>query len=235
MRRDAEETQLRIERSPRRLAAVAAGATLLLAIGLGVLVTIRALNPEGLDAEWMEEIVEHRSPLWEVPARVFDFIGGGWFGVFVVPVGIAVAFLVARRPWAASAFIFGSAVSSGVVQLMKVGFGRARPTEILLPLDSPSFPSGHTANAATIVVLLALLLRRRWIAIAGAVYVILMALSRTYLGAHWVTDTIGGMLVGGAMAVLTWALFAVKVRVERPPRTGVESDHGVSHPRNQRP
>jgi len=218
-----DERLKRVEGSPRRLAAVAAGAGLLLALGLGVLVTVRALSPESLDGEWMEEIVEHRSPLWEVPARVFDFIGGGWFGVLVVPVGIAVAFLIARRPWAASAFILGSAVSSGAVQLMKVGFGRARPDQILLSLDSPSFPSGHTANAATIVVLLALLLRRRWIAAVGAGYIVLMALSRTYLGAHWVTDTVGGILVGAAMAVLVWVIFAR--------RLGVESTHGISQPR----
>jgi undecaprenyl-diphosphatase len=216
MTRDAESSQLRIERSPRRLAAIAAGVTLLLAVGLGVLVTLRTLNPEGLDAEWMEEIVEHRSPFWEVPARVFDFIGGGWFGVFVVPIGVAVALLLARRPWAAGAFILGSAVSSGMVQLMKALFGRARPEDILVPLESGSFPSGHTANAATVVVLLALLLRRRWIAIAGAGYVVLMALSRTYLGAHWVTDTVGGILIGAAMAVLVWVLFATRVRAERP-------------------
>jgi undecaprenyl-diphosphatase len=215
-------TQERVERSPRRRAAIAAAVALLLAVGLGVLVTVRALNPEGIDAEWMEEIVAHRSPLWEVPARIFDFIGGGWFGVLVVPVGIAVAFLIARRPWAASAFILGSGVSSGMVQLMKIGFGRARPEQILLPLDSPSFPSGHTANAATIVVLLALLLRRKWVAIAGAVYVVLMALSRTYLGAHWVTDTVGGILVGSAMGVLVWVIFAR--------RLGVESTHGISQP-----
>jgi undecaprenyl-diphosphatase len=190
--------------------------TLLLAVGLGLLVTLRTLNPEGLDAEWMEKIVEHRSPIWEIPARVFDFIGGGWFGVFVVPIGVAVALLLARRPWAAGAFILGSAVSSGMVQLMKALFGRARPEDILVPLESGSFPSGHTANAATVVVLLALLLRRRWIAIAGAGYVVLMALSRTYLGAHWVTDTVGGILIGAAMAVLVWALFATRVRDERP-------------------
>jgi undecaprenyl-diphosphatase len=214
---------VRIERSPRRLAALAAGVALLLAVGLGILVTVRALSPESLDAEWMEEIVEHRSPIWEVPARIFDFIGGGWFGVLVVPVGIAVGFLVARRPWAASAFILGSAISSGAVQLLKAVFGRVRPEQIMLPLDSPAFPSGHVANAATIVVLLALLLRRRWIAVAGAAYVIAMALSRTYLGAHWITDTIGGVLVGVAMAVLVWVIFAR--------RLGVESSHGISQPR----
>lgn len=207
-------TQHRIERSPRRLASLAAGVALVLAVGLGILVTVRTLNPEGIDAEWMEEIVEHRSPWWEVPARVFDFIGGGWFGVLVVPLGIAVAFLIARRPWAASAFILGSAVSSGMVQLLKALFGRARPEQILVPLDSPSFPSGHTANAATVVVLLALLLRRAWIAAVGVLYAVAMAMSRTYLGAHWVTDTIGGILVGGAMAVLVWALFARRLSAE---------------------
>ena len=224
-------TQERVERSPRRRAAIAAGVALLLAIALGVLVTVRALNPEGIDAEWMEEIVEHRSPLWEVPARIFDFIGGGWFGVLVVPVGIAVGLLIARRPWAASAFILGSAVSSGGVQLLKAMFGRHRPLEILVPLESPSFPSGHTANAATVVVLLALLLRRKWIAIAGAVYVVLMALSRTYLGAHWVTDTIGGILVGSAMAVLVWVIFARRLAAESGAGSGVESTHGISQPR----
>ena len=213
-----QASQLRVERSPRRLAAIGAGVALLLVAGLGVLVTLRGLSEESLDAEWMEEIVEHRSPIWEVPARVFDFIGTGWFGIFLVPIAVAVAFLIARRPWAAGAFVIGSAVSSGVVQLMKVVFGRDRPEEILLSLESGSFPSGHVANAATVVTLLALLLRRTWIGIAGAVYVVLMALSRTYLGAHWVTDTIGGALVGAAMATLVWVAFAQKVRAERPPR-----------------
>jgi undecaprenyl-diphosphatase len=55
--------------------------------------------------------------------------------------------------------------------------------------------------------------------VAGAGYVVLMALSRTYLGAHWVTDTIGGMLVGGAVAVLVWVLFARRLRAEREART----------------
>ncbi|HWM34361.1 MAG TPA: phosphatase PAP2 family protein [Pseudolysinimonas sp.] len=207
----------RLERSPRRLALAGAGVAVLLAVGLGVLIALRPLE---LDAEWMDEIVENRIPVLQTVSLVFDFLGGGWFGVFVVPLGIAGAFLLARRPWSAGVFVLGSAVSSGVVQLMKVLFGRERPEQILLPLESGSFPSGHTANAATVVVLLALLLRRRWIVAAGALYIVLMALSRTYLGAHWVTDTVGGVLVGAGMAVLVWVLFARRLRTEREARQG---------------
>lgn len=208
----ATRTRARVERPPRWPAAIGAGAVLVLAVGLGVLAVLRRIE---LDEWWAGALRDDRAPSLEAAARVLDFLGGGWFGVFVVPVGVAVAFLVARRPWAASAFILGSAVSSGMVQLLKALFSRQRPDWVLLPLESGSFPSGHVANAATVVVLLALLLRRRWIAVAGAGYVVLMALSRTYLGAHWLTDTVGGALIGVAMAVLTWVLFAPRLRAER--------------------
>lgn len=202
---------------PRALAALAGGVALLLALGLGALLVLRETTP-GIDAGWMAEIVEHRHPAWELPSRVFDFIGAGWFGIAVVPLAIAGAFLLARRPWAALVFIVGSAVSAGLVQVLKAAFGRARPEDILLPLDSPAFPSGHTANAATIAVLLALLIPRAWVAVLGALYVVLMALSRTYLGAHWVSDTVGGALVGAAIAALVWTAFAVVLRREPVPK-----------------
>ena len=204
-------------RSPRSRAAVGAAGGLLVVVALGLLVRLRVIQEE-IDLEWMEEIVEHRAPVWEVPSRLFDFIGGGWFAIWVLPLAVAVVFLVARRPWAALTFILTSAVSAGLVQLLKVAFGRPRPEEILLQLDSGAYPSGHVANAATVAALLTLLLARWGIAVAGAVYVVLMALSRTYLGAHWVTDTIGGALVGVAVALGMWAVFAPRLRreLERP-------------------
>lgn len=201
---------------PRRLAALGGGVVLLLVLGLGVTVALRATAPE-FDVEFMDEMVENRGPVWEAIARLFDFVGGGWFGVALVPLLGTVGFLIVKRPWSALVFLLGSAVSAAVVQGLKALFGRARPDDILVPLDSPAFPSGHVANAATLAVLLALLVRRRWIAVAGAVYVVLMALSRTYLGAHWVSDTIGGALVGAAVAVLVWTVFATGLRRESTP------------------
>ncbi len=57
--------------------------------------------------------------------------------------------------------------------------------------------------------------RPLWVAATGAVYVVLMALSRTYLGAHWITDTVGGALLGVAVGLLAWTLAAPRLTAER--------------------
>lgn len=209
-------SESRARSASRRWPLISGGTAVALALALGVIVSVRR-DPHYFDGEWLEEVVEHRSPLWDVPAFVMDFLGGGWFGVLVVPIGVAVVLLLVRKRWSALYFVLASAVSAGVVQLLKSLFGRARPEEILVSADFGSFPSGHVANAATIAVALAILLQRRWVWFAGAVWVVLMILSRTYLGAHWLSDTIGGLLLGGAVAVLVWAPLASRLHKEWSP------------------
>ncbi len=198
----------------RRWPFVSALGGLGLALLLGWIVTLRRGRLE-IDTEWMAEIVEHRSPLWDVPALVMNFLGGGWFGIFVVPIVIALLLVVRRRRWAALYFVLASVLSAGVVQLLKHLFGRARPLDILVASDFGSFPSGHVANAVTIAVTLGVVLRRTWVWVAGVVYSVFMLLSRTYLGAHWLSDTVGGVLIGVGVAVVLWAPFAYRLLAER--------------------
>lgn len=204
----------------RRWPLISGAAAVALGAGLGAVVLIRGNTPFEADAEWMEEVVEHRSPLWDVPSYVLNFVGTGWFAVLVSLVLIAVLFFVQKRRWTALFALLSIGLSSAIVQLLKLLFGRARPEDILLTIDSGSFPSGHVANAATLMTVLAIVTWRWWVFVAGAAYVVLMALSRTYLGAHWVTDTIGGALLGVGVAIIVWAPLAQRIHDERAPRTG---------------
>ncbi|MDQ1527455.1 MAG: hypothetical protein QOG18_2068, partial [Microbacteriaceae bacterium] len=107
-----KETARRVSRLWPLVSGIAAVA---LVVGGGLLIAARGAVPE-IDTEWMAEIVEHRSPIWQVPALAMNFLGGGWFGVYVLPVIIVVAFCLARRFWTAGYFAIASAASVGVVQ-----------------------------------------------------------------------------------------------------------------------
>ena len=136
----------------------------------------------------------------------------------VVPTLIIVGLLLWRKPWTALYFTIATIAAGLLVQVLKKSIGRPRPADILVTPDFGSFPSGHSANAAVMAATLGIILWRTWVWAAGAVYTVAMMLSRTYLGAHWVTDTVGGILVGGAMAVLVWVVFARRLAAERPAR-----------------
>jgi undecaprenyl-diphosphatase len=186
---------------------------------LGLVIAQRLGNlPLVIDTGVMEELLEERSIWLDVPARLMDWLGGGWFGIIVVPICIVILLCVASRYWGALYYGIAALLSVGVVQLLKAVFDRPRPEELLVVTDAGSFPSGHVANAATMAVVLAIILNRWWVWFAGIAFIVLMALSRTYLGAHWLSDTVGGALIGVGIAVIVWAPLAYRLDKERPRR-----------------
>ena len=195
---------------------VSAAAALLLVVLLAAIIFYREANkPFGFEVEWMSELVEARAPIWTIPALVFNWIGGCIGSILIVPSIIIGGLLVWRRPWAALYFVCATIGSAGVVFLIKNLVGRPRPADIMVTPDFGSFPSGHSANAALIATTLGIIFWRTWVWVVGSIYTVLMMLSRTYLGAHWISDTIGGMLVGAAVAVILWAPFAFRLYRER--------------------
>jgi undecaprenyl-diphosphatase len=210
-----EQREARAKRVGRRAPVVGGFAAVVAAALLGLIVSARQDFLFEFDEEWAEDVLAIRGPVGDVFAYFMNALGGGIVGVFVVPILAAVALLVFRRPWGALYFLVASAASAGAVQLLKHLFGRARPEDIIVASDFGSFPSGHVANAATIAVALGVIMPHVWVWVWGAVYTVLMAASRTYLGAHWLSDTLGGMLVGAGVALLVWVVFATPLERER--------------------
>ncbi|MCM3658768.1 phosphatase PAP2 family protein [Agromyces mediolanus] len=211
----ADGTDAPAARRLHRRVIVAAGlGVLLVAVLLGGLIAIRN-GIVGVDEGWASEVIELRGAFGDAVAFTMNRLGGGAIGVFVVPLGGAVVLLVCRRPWGAAFFLLASAASAGVVQLLKQLFGRARPEDMLVTSDFGSFPSGHVANAATIAVVVGIIAPRVWVWVLGVAYTVLMAFTRTYLGVHWLTDTIAGALVGAGVALVVWAILARPLERER--------------------
>lgn len=203
-------------RPSRNLPLLVTGIVLIaLACGIGALLYSRGDVPFEIDVWWNTLIVETSMPLLVNFSYAMDFLGAGWFGVFVVPLGGTLLLILMRRPWSAAYFLVAQAASAGLVQILKQSFGRARPEEILVISDYGSFPSGHVAGAATLATAVIVLFPKLWVMIAGVVWVLAMAFSRTYVHAHWLSDTLGGALAGVGVALVVAALFAVPLHKER--------------------
>ena len=133
----------------------------------------------------------------------------------LVGVLVAVALLV-RRSWLAlTAWLVAVLGGEALNLLLKDLFARPRPSfEHPLVVDtSYSFPSGQAMESVVVYGILAyfvVLTSRAWgkraVSVGGAaIVVLLIAFSRVYLGAHYVSDVVGGFAAGGAWlsAVIT--------------------------------
>lgn len=67
--------------------------------------------------------------------------------------------------------------------------------------DHYGFPSGHTSAQIALWIGLIFLFRKKWMLITGIIMVVLMMLSRMYLGSHFLADVIGGAVIGGVVSV----------------------------------
>jgi undecaprenyl-diphosphatase len=146
-----------------------------------------------------------RTPLGD---RIMVFMTTLGDGVVVTAVAIAVAFyLFAKKAWRRGiGFVIAIAGTAVFVPLLKLMLHRSRPMELYTGADAYSLPSGHATLNAVLFGICAVLIahdRSRWVK-AGiftvtVAYVITIGFSRIYLGAHWMSDVLAGLLFGTAI------------------------------------
>jgi len=193
--------------APRRDAAVAAVIALLSAAALAVAADRAALGHiQRVDDSWLRLMVSGRDAPVTVIAKVFNVLG---LVYVTLPVRIAIAgYLAVRRQWwHCAAFVAAVVLSEILIGPLKGAYDRSRPPGPLVATSGASFPSGHSiaASATVLAAVIALVpAGRRRVAwgLAAAGFAILMALSRAYLGAHWLSDAIAGLLLGTACALV---------------------------------
>ena len=127
-------------------------------------------------------------------------------------------------------------VSFVTAVILKAAIARPRPpaelVRVIEEADGYSFPSGHVMHYVVFLGTLAFVLStsvkpgvNRWL-IQGAVLAVLMVigLSRVYLGVHWPSDVLGGYAVGAVVAAGTiW----VWLRWTGSTRPSARSDEAV--------
>lgn len=200
---------------------------------LRVVVAAGGHEPLAVDLWWHDLMASHVVDLAIVIAWV-PAVVGGTIGMIVVGALLILLFLWRRRRWDAATLAIAMVAVVAIGATMAAVIGRTRPADSLAERMATSFPSGHTAVATTVVVVLGLLLRRWYVWVLGVVWVLTMMWSRTYLQAHWLSDVVAGMLEGVAVALFVW--IAVEAARDRHATRAVgstsrePSTEGVSNP-----
>jgi membrane-associated phospholipid phosphatase len=231
---------------PRSLLRFAAAGAVMAALWTVVGLLLVRLGPPVLDLTALEAAVDRQSPTLVSWARFASWVGDLPVVSAVTLVVVAIAYWRSRRwdlGWLSLAVIGGALAVTATIKLLT---DRVRPDGGLTDTLSSAFPSGHAVRAAAVYTLVAWLVVRwtsphrraaRIATVATAVTMVLaIGVSRLLLAAHWLSDVVGGYLLG-----VLWV--AVCVAVTRPHRVGraevastaTASGAGVDDERQDRP
>jgi membrane-associated phospholipid phosphatase len=177
-------------------------------------------NLHKLDIGILRAIYENRIPVLD---SIFIFITNSAaaiaFGIPILLLIIAFKKKIPELQHEALLMLIPVALSAIIANILKYAFDLPRPYEIypfILKLStggSPSFPSGHTADAFAFAVAVSLIYPKWYIILPGLIWASLVGYSRMSLGVHFPSDVVGGALIGGASAY-SYILFAQRKHLE---------------------
>lgn len=162
-------------------------------------------------AAWIQAL---ESPVLTHLMEGFTVIGSGWVIAILVPVIAIFLYLVLghRRELI---FFIGVIIGSSLLNVvLKIIFHRARPTiHHIIEATGYSFPSGHSMAAFTLYGIVTFLLwrhlsdsfKRGILVLFSTVMILMIGISRIYLGVHYPSDVLGGYMASGSwLAASIW-------------------------------
>ena len=170
------------------------------------------LSLQGLRTRWGDDVMVTVTQLGSAYVMIpLVVVVGAWFAI-------------TRRFRTLAYWIAAATFAEVLVWMLKVALARARPPTAYAAIDEYSFPSGHAALGMVVFGFLAFLLghgkpvwQQTAYALCAAGIAVLVAFSRLYLGAHWISDVIASFGLGIAWIALLGIAYSHHVR-ERPVR-----------------
>ena len=213
----------------------AAGCLLLaLAAGFAAIVAANPARPPmaGLDTAWGSVIRPTRDTVLTDLAKVLSYAAGP-FGGTIIAIAVALFLWFVRKRRIAAVFLaITPALTSGASQLIKHLVLRARQAGGLVTADVGSFPSGHVITTLAVGLALALVLTRpghRRLPVAAVVAATLaMIWCRTYLGVHWLSDTLESIVVAGGIVLALWAVLGARIERAAAAVAGEQNESAAS-------
>lgn len=187
----------------------AAAAALAMATFICVLVYANDSQPFALDVAVRDWFVSIRNDFLNIIVISLTHLGDT---VTIIALCVLLLLMPNRRKYGLPVSI---AALAGVAlyKPMKHFFLRARPEEALHLVEQGgfSFPSGHSVSSVIVYGLLLYLIQKhctneklkKVLSVVCALLAVLIGPSRLYVGVHWTTDVLCGMLIGAAVLIIT--------------------------------
>ncbi|WP_175538904.1 phosphatase PAP2 family protein [Mucilaginibacter polytrichastri] len=160
-----------------------------------------------LDERFSKDVQQYQNPVLDTAMEIIS-----WFGYFpgsIIMVVLATGIFLLLKYKREALFMLSTAFAGVVSTIFKIIVNRPRPSEPLVHVfkkaSQQSFPSGHVLFYIVYFGFLTMLMIQlkdlpksiRIIIGSFSVFLIFsIPFSRIYLGAHWFTDVVGGVLIG---------------------------------------
>ncbi|PWG01090.1 phosphatase PAP2 family protein [Levilactobacillus bambusae] len=192
--------------------------------GLAAAVFLALLIGVSLQQPWVHQFDEMGIRLIRQPQNpmitkgmIDTSLSGNTVPTLVISILIAIILAVLHHPWSGAMIIFNVVVWAGSLNsLIKHLVRRPRPTvDRLLQESTYSFPSGHAITAmllwGSLALVLGWLITTAWlrhtVQILCASWILLVGISRVFVGVHYPSDVLAGWCLGFVCLTLSQLIF----------------------------